>query len=172
MTPSIKLVVEWRPLACEHWLWFCYLCVLLPWCIKISKDANNSWHAKIDQLIWRCFCRISCSCDFCGCHFGCSLKEEEGLYWRALDLGWDEDFYECEIFSILSIAHLWTSVILVGKQVIKSISSFIILLLREGLTSSGINNRANFFGEKKVKWSFPQNLKVKSRTRTRSRPQI
>ena len=25
----------------------------------------------IDQSIWRCFCRISCSCDFCGCFCGC-----------------------------------------------------------------------------------------------------
>ena len=29
---------------------------------------------------------------------------------------WDEDDYEYEIFSILSIAHAWTSVILAGKR--------------------------------------------------------
>ena len=28
----------------------------------------------IDWLIWRCFCRMSCSCDFCGCPCGCFLK--------------------------------------------------------------------------------------------------
>ena len=29
---------------------------------------------------------------------------------------WDENDYEYEIFSILSIAHAWTSVILAGKR--------------------------------------------------------
>ena len=29
---------------------------------------------------------------------------------------WDEDDYKYEIFSILSIAHAWTSVILGGKR--------------------------------------------------------
>ena len=29
---------------------------------------------------------------------------------------WDEDDYEYQIFSILSIAHAWTSVILTGKR--------------------------------------------------------
>ena len=33
----------------------------------------------------------------------------------------------------------------------KSCKSFIILLTGEGLTSFSINNRTNFFGEKKVK---------------------
>ena len=62
-----------------------------------------------------------------------------------------------------------------------NVSSFIILLSREGLTSFSINNRTNFFGEKKkLKRSFPgcfflehsQKLQVKSRTRARSRLQI
>ena len=26
--------------------WFCYLCVLWPWCIKIPKVQNNLWHAS------------------------------------------------------------------------------------------------------------------------------
>ena len=41
---------------------------------KISpKTHKSSWHASrrmqrsIDQLIWRCFCRLPCLCDFCGC---------------------------------------------------------------------------------------------------------
>ena len=28
---------------------------------------------SIDQSVWRCFCRISCLCDFCGCSCGCGL---------------------------------------------------------------------------------------------------
>ena len=51
--------------------WFCCLCVLLPWCLKIPKDANNSWHAshRMQRLIdrsERVFVEISCSCNFCG----------------------------------------------------------------------------------------------------------
>ena len=62
-----------------------------------------------------------------------------------------------------------------------NVSSFIILLSREGLTSFSINNRTNFFGEKKkVKKKLSgvfflehsQKLQVKSRTGTRSRLQI
>ena len=47
-------------------------CVLRPWRIKIPKEAKSfvvciPEDAKIDWSIWRCFCRISCLCDFCGC---------------------------------------------------------------------------------------------------------
>ena len=38
---------------------------------------------SIDLKMFKC--RIFCSCDFCGCHCGCCLKEKGGLYWRALD---------------------------------------------------------------------------------------
>ena len=82
---------------------------------------------------------------------------------------WDEDDYEYESFSILSSAHAWTSVILAGKRdsrrhsitifsenvVVAETSyqmykgSFISLLSGDGLTSFSINNRTNFFGEKK-----------------------
>ena len=48
---------------------------------------------------------------------------------------WDEEDYEYEIFSILSIA--------------PNARSFIILLSGEGSTSFSINNRTNLFGEKR-----------------------
>ena len=57
----------------------CYLCIPRPWRILIPKDtqkfvARIPQDAKNDWLIWRCFCRMSCSCDFCGCPCGCFLK--------------------------------------------------------------------------------------------------
>ena len=82
---------------------------------------------------------------------------------------WVEDDYEYEIFSILSIARMWTSVILAGKrdssrhsttssganvvcwwreQVIEC-TKFHDLPSGEGLTSFSINNRASFFSERK-----------------------
>ena len=79
---------------------------------------------------------------------------------------WDEDDYECEIFSILNSALSKTSVILAGKRgsrrhsttsfsesrsggnKLSNARSFIILLLGEGLTSFSINNATNFVGEK------------------------
>ena len=72
---------------------------------------------------------------------------------------WDEDDYE--IFSILSIAYAWTSVILAGKRdsCRHSTTGFggnklAILLSGEGLTPFSINNRTNFFMWKKVNWRF------------------
>ena len=81
---------------------------------------------------------------------------------------WDEDEFEYEIFSILGIAHAWTSVILAGKSdsrrhsttsfsknvvvggnKLSDVRSFNILLSGEGLTSFSIYNRTNFFGEQK-----------------------
>ena len=112
---------------------------------------------------------------------------------------WDENDYEYEIFSMLSIAHAWTSVILAGKRdsrchsptsfsenvivagtKLSNLRKFIILLSREGLTSFSINNPTSFFGEKKESeafrgvffWEHAQKVQVKSRTRTLSRPQI
>ena len=73
---------------------------------------------------------------------------------------WDEDDYGYELFSLPSIALAWTSVILAGKRdsrrhsticggnKLSKVSSFIILLPGEGLTSFSINNRTNLFGEK------------------------
>ena len=76
---------------------------------------------------------------------------------------WDEDEFEYKIFSILRGAHSWTSVILAGKSSttsfsenvvvggnkLSNVTSFIILLSGEGLTSFSIYNRTNFFGEQK-----------------------
>ena len=77
---------------------------------------------------------------------------------------WDEDEFEYKIFSILRSAHPWTSVILAGKSStttsfsenvvvggnkLSNVTSFIILLSGEGLTSFSIYNRTNFFGEQK-----------------------
>ena len=68
--------------------------------------------------------------------------------------------YEYELFSLPSIALAWTSVILAGKRdsrrhsticggnKLSKVSSFIILLPGDGLTSFSINNRTNLFGEK------------------------
>ena len=47
--------------------WFCYLCVLQPSCICVPHDTKISW------WIWRCFCGISCLCDFCGRSCDCCL---------------------------------------------------------------------------------------------------
>ena len=107
---------------------------------------------------------------------GCiaSLKSEIGLKIRIWILVkkrtlrfFDEDDHEYKIFSILSIAQAWTSVILAGKrdhrrhsttsfseEVVvagtsyQMLESFSILLSGEGLTSCSIDNPANFFGEK------------------------
>ena len=104
---------------------------------------------------------------------GCvsSLKSENRLKIRIWIVArkrthrlFDEDDYEYKIFSILSIAQAWTSVILAGKRdsrrhtttsfseevVVAGISyqmsrSFIILLSGEGLTSFSINNRTKPF---------------------------
>ena len=83
---------------------------------------------------------------------------------------WDKDDYKYEIFSILSIAHAWTSVILAGKRGSRlhpstgflrecrsggnKLSNVNILLSGEGLTSFSVNNRPNFSGEKKLKEAF------------------
>ena len=73
---------------------------------------------------------------------------------------WDEDEYEYEISSILSVAHAWTSVILAGKSDSRhhSTTSFganVVCWLREQVIkcfiislSFSINNRSNFFCEK------------------------
>ena len=98
---------------------------------------------------------------------------------------WVENGYDYEIFSILRIAHAWTSIILAGKRGsrchcttiflrkchsggirLSNVRSFIILLSGEGLTSFTINNRTNFFGENKVKWSFPGCLFFRTRAKT------
>ena len=34
---------------------------------KSSKHASRRTQRSIDQSIWRCFCRLPCLCDFCGC---------------------------------------------------------------------------------------------------------
>ena len=113
---------------------------------------------------------------------GCvsSLKSDIGLKIRIWILVkkrtlrfFDEDDYEYKIFSILSIAQAWTSVILAGKrdrrrhsttsfseEVVvagtsyQMLESFSILLSGEGLTSCSINNPANFFGEKNYNEAF------------------
>ena len=70
----------------------------IPDALKSPKTQNNSWYASyrtqrwIDPSNWRCFCRISCSCDFCGSYCGCCLTmhiyfslyvlEIEGLYFN------------------------------------------------------------------------------------------
>ena len=46
---------------------FCYLCVVHPSRICIPSDAKISWSN------WRCFCGISCLCDFCGRSCDCCL---------------------------------------------------------------------------------------------------
>ena len=81
---------------------------------------------------------------------------------------WAEDNYEYEIFSVLSITHAWTSVILSGKgdsrrhfttsfsenvdgsggNKLSNERSFTTLLSGESLTFMSINNRTNFIGEK------------------------
>ena len=82
----------------------------------------------------------------------------------------DEDDYESEIYSIISIARTCASVILAGKHDSRRHSTagfsenvvvagtsyqmcevFIILRSREGLTSFSMNNRANVFSENKSK---------------------
>ena len=46
---------------------FCYLGVLHPSHIRIPWDTKISWSN------WRCFCGISCLCDFCGRSCDCCL---------------------------------------------------------------------------------------------------
>ena len=50
--------------------------ILLPLSPASLTHKKSQRHTKVhgthpvgckDQSIWRCFCRISCSCDFCGC---------------------------------------------------------------------------------------------------------
>ena len=126
-------------------------------------------------LVVYCFLHLL-KCRGLGCVS--SLKSKIGLkipIWilvkkRTLRF-FDEDNHEYEIFSILSIAQAWTSIILAGKRdncrhstmgfsendqrecrsggnKLSNVRSFIILLSGEGLTSFIINNRTNFFGEK------------------------
>ena len=58
----------------------------VPDALKSPKTQNNSWYAShrtqrwIDPSIWRCFCRISCSCDFCGSYCGCCLTIHNYLF--------------------------------------------------------------------------------------------
>ena len=83
---------------------------------------------------------------------------------------WDENDCVYEIFSIVSSARAWGSVILEGKRgsrrqsttrgrsggnKLSDVRSFIILLSREGLTSFNNDNSTNFSGEKKVQWRIP-----------------
>ena len=77
--------------------------------------------------------------------------------YRALD---SETSTTTSMRFLLSNAHAWTSVILAGKRdsrchstvcggnKLSKVSSFIILLSGEGLTSFSINNRTDVFGEK------------------------
>ena len=49
------------------------------WLFKLMSSVNclplRSWHAKIDRSICGYFCKISCSCDFCGSYCGCCLTK-------------------------------------------------------------------------------------------------
>ena len=45
--------------------WFCYLCVLHPWC-KIIHEMRPVRHKEL-SIDLKIFCRISNSCDFCCC---------------------------------------------------------------------------------------------------------
>ena len=86
---------------------------------------------------------------------------------------WDDDDFEYEIFSVLSIAHAWTSVILAGKRGSRrhSVTSFsenagvaetsyqkqevLSFCYREVLrTSFSINKHTNLFSEKKKNEAF------------------
>ena len=74
-----EVQVAWLFFSFNLYTVICYLCIPRPWRILIPKDtqkfmARIPQDAKNDWLIWRCFCRMSCSCDFCGCPCGCFLK--------------------------------------------------------------------------------------------------
>ena len=83
---------------------------------------------------------------------------------------WDEDEFEYKIFSILSIAHPWTSVISAGKSDSRrhsttsfsenvvvvgtsyqmlDVLSFCYRVSAYSVTSFSIHNRTNFFSEQK-----------------------
>ena len=92
---------------------------------------------------------------------------------------WDEDE---EIFSILSIAHAWTSVILAGKRdslchsptgfsesvvlMETSYKGFIILRPGDGLSSFNKDDSANFLVKKKCNEAFKgvYNLRIRKKT--------
>ena len=95
---------------------------------------------------------------------------------------WDENDYENKIFSILSIAHPWTSIILAGKCDIRHDSTLSFNGNVVVAETSYQHNSANFSGESNVQWSFKsgylffweytKKLQVKSRTHSSSRPRI
>ena len=69
MQPKAKMHMNiFQVLQHTYMQWFCYLCILHPWCIKIPKDAKKICgscvleDAKIDWSIWRCFWRIDPVC--------------------------------------------------------------------------------------------------------------
>ena len=135
------------------------------------------------------------------------LKSEIGLKIRIWILVkkrtlrfFDEDDYEYEIFSILSIAQAvaqaWTSVILAGKRdnrrhsttgfsendqrecrsagsKLSNVRSFITLRSGEGLTSISINNRTDLYNEvfRGVRF-FEDTRKNFKSVKSRTRPQI
>ena len=90
------------------------------------------------------------------------------------------DFSLLPILYLLSLSSVreWTGVIFGGKtserssfyngfseNVVVARSSFILLLSGEVFTTFSINNRTNFFGEKKVKWIFPKRQLLFENTR-------
>ena len=117
----------------------------------IKPKFMNRFSLKIfNAIIYQCSIR----------RISCPLKIFKVVY-RRLKIEqiesfrfWDEDDYEYKIFSILGIAHAWTSVILAGRRdsrrqsttslnggnKLSSVRCFIILLSGEGLTFT-INNR-------------------------------
>ena len=108
------------------------------------------------------------------------------VYWFC-----NEDDYENQIFSILSSAKAWTSVILAGKRdsrrhsktgfrendqreyrsggnKLSNVRRFIILIPGEGLTSCSINNRTDFFGEKSTMKLSVVSVSLRTRVKTLS----
>ena len=179
---SKDFLLQWRSsnARCLSWSRCFFIRVLKKKGPRVTLTANGKRKfVPLDKvsplLVVYCYLYLL-KCRALGCIS--SLKSEIGLkipIWilvkkRTLRF-FDEDDYEYKIFSILSIAQAWTSVILAGKRdsrrhstrsfsendqrecrsggnKLTDVRSFIILRSGEGLTSFSINNRTDFFGEK------------------------
>ena len=179
---SKDFLLQWRSsnARCLSWSRCYFIRVLKKKGPRVTFTANGKRKfVPLDKvsplLVVYCFLYLL-KCRALGCVSW--LKSEIGLkipIWilvkkRTLRF-FDEDDYEYQIFSILSIAQAWTSVILAGKRdsrrhsttglseidqrecrsggnKLTDVRSFIILRSGEGLTSFSVNNRTDFFGEK------------------------
>ena len=81
MQPKAKMHMNiFQVLQHTYMKWFCYRCILHPWCIKIPKDAKkNLWYmCPVRCKDWLIDLKMflknrSCLCDFCCCSCGCYL---------------------------------------------------------------------------------------------------